>query len=121
MGRNSSFVDKIAVASASFSTPIIVRGVKETDHAARRIILTFKDGELLIHSLYGTSEAGDGPGPNTKRRLREVTELTRRGLQEALDALEGGTECVGTSVFTIREDVLLATTSPNADKTVKGA
>jgi hypothetical protein len=71
----------------------------------KRIILTFKDGELLIHSLYSTQ--GDVPGPNTKRRLREVTELTRRGLQEALEALEGSAAvCVGTSGFVERQDVL---------------
>jgi hypothetical protein len=28
-------------------------------HSPKRIILTFKDGELLIHSLYSTQ--GDGP------------------------------------------------------------
>ena len=30
-------------------------------------------------------------------------------------------ECVGTSEFTTREDVLLATASPDANKLVKGA
>ena len=42
-------------------------------------------------------------------------------LEQALEALEGGAECVGTSGFTTREDVLLATTSPSEAKLVKGA
>jgi hypothetical protein len=41
--------------------------------------------------------------------------------EQALEALEGGAECVGTSGFTTREDVLLATTSPSEAKLVKGA
>jgi hypothetical protein len=35
--------------------------------------------------------------------------------------LEGRADVVGTSGFTARENVLLATTSPNVDKLVKGA
>jgi hypothetical protein len=54
-------------------------------------------------------------------RRREVEKLTREGLNAALEALEGGAECVGTSGFTAREDVLLATTSPSEAKLVKGA
>ena len=72
-----------------------------------RIVLTFKDGELVIHTLYHTPELG--PNPNTKARTREVTNLTRRGLQEALEALEAGSpECVGCSGFLSREDILSA-------------
>ncbi len=63
----------------------------------------------------------DGPNTGTKARAREVTALVRDGLQDALNALEGDAEVVGTSGFTTREDVLLATTSPDADKLVKGA
>ena len=50
-----------------------------------------------------------------------MSELVRSGLQDALEALEGGTECVGTSGFTTREDVLLATTSSAEAKLVNGA
>jgi hypothetical protein len=38
-----------------------------------------------------------------------------------LEGLEAGAEYVGTSEFTTRENVLLAMTSPDADKLVKGA
>ena len=82
-----------------------------------RLVLTFRDGEIVVHTLYRTK---DGPNPNTKARTREVTNLVQAGLREALKALEGA-ECVGTSGFTTREDVLLATTSPNAQKLVKRA
>jgi hypothetical protein len=84
----------------------------------QRLVLDFRSGEIVVRCLYRTE---DGPGPNTKARRREVTELTRAGLTQALEALEGGAECVGTSGFTTREDVLLATTSPGEAKLVKGA
>jgi hypothetical protein len=42
-------------------------------------------------------------------------------LEQALEALGDGAERVGTSGFTIREDVLLPTSSPDAAKLVKGA
>jgi len=42
-------------------------------------------------------------------------------LEQALEALGARAECVGTSGFTTREDVLLATASPDAAKLVKGA
>jgi hypothetical protein len=42
-------------------------------------------------------------------------------LEQALEALGDRAECVGTSEFTTREDVLLATASPDANKLVKGA
>jgi len=86
----------------------------------QRLIITFKPQELVLHALYKTQD-GAKLGPNTKARHREVTELARSGLTEALDALEDGAECVGTSGFTQREDVLLVTTSPDAGKLVKGA
>ena len=54
-------------------------------------------------------------------RRREVTQLTRKGLGAALEALEGRVDVVGTSGFTTREDVLLATASPDAGELVKGA
>ncbi len=61
----------------------------------------------------------DGPNPGTKARAKEVSSLARNGLQDALRALEGDVECVGTSGFTTREDILLATTSPDTAKPVK--
>lgn len=84
----------------------------------QRLVLDFRTGELVVRCLYRRT---DGPNPGTKSRAREVTELTRTGLHDALEALEGGIECVGTSGFNRREDVLLATTSPDADKIVKEA
>jgi hypothetical protein len=84
----------------------------------QRLVITFKPEELVLHALYRSQ---DGPNPGTKARRREVTELASSGLTQALEALESGAECVGTSGFTTREDVLLATTSPYADKLVKGA
>jgi hypothetical protein len=86
----------------------------------QRLVLTFKPEGVEIRTLYRRRDQ-DGPGPNSKGRRREVEELTRTGLQDALEALEAGAECVGTSGFTTREDTLLATTSPDADKLVKGA
>ncbi len=55
----------------------------------------------------------DGPNPGTKARAREASRLARSGLQDALEALdsEAGAECVGTSGFTTREDVLLVDTT----------
>jgi hypothetical protein len=87
----------------------------------RRLVVTFKPEEIVLHAFYKTQ---DGPKPGTKARRREVTELARSGLTQALEALEGGAECVGTSGFTTREDVLLVTTSSDALETVgqvKGA
>ena len=84
----------------------------------QRLILTFKPKEIVLHVLYSTQ---DGPNPGTKARQREVTDLARKGLTRALEALEAGTEVVGTSGYDVREDVLLVTTSPDADKLAKGA
>ncbi len=84
----------------------------------QRLVVDFRGGELVVHALYRRS-LEDGPGPNTKARAREVSELVRAGLEDALEALEGDVEVVGTSGFTQREDVLLATTSPSEAKLVK--
>ena len=80
----------------------------------QRLIITFKPEETITHALYRTH---DGPGPNTKARRREVEELAREGLRQALASLEGRVDVVGTSGFTQRQDVLLATTSPAALET----
>jgi hypothetical protein len=73
----------------------------------QRLVVEFKADELVLRVLYRSQE---GPGPNTKARRREVEELTREGLRQALASLEGETTLVGCSGFTRREDVLLADT-----------
>ncbi len=72
----------------------------------QRLVVEIKAEELIIRALYKTDDAAK-LGPNTKSRTREVTELTRAGLTDALEALEGGdvTMC-GTSGFTTREDLI---------------
>jgi len=54
-------------------------------------------------TLQPSSSPSSSPG--TKVRTREVVELTRTGLQEALTALEGRVDVVGTSGFETREDL----------------
>jgi hypothetical protein len=78
-----------------------MRGVPVT---LQRLILTFKAEEIVMHALY--HRGADGPNSATKARAREVQDLTRTGLRNALKALENGAECVGMSGFTTREDVL---------------
>jgi hypothetical protein len=79
----------------------------------KRLVLEFRDGELIARVLYRSGL--DGPNPSTKARTREVTDLTREGLRQALASLEGGAECVGTSGFTTRED-LLSVALPRPDE-----
>ncbi len=87
----------------------------------QRLVLEFRTGELVVRVLYQRS-LEDGPNPGTVKRRREATELARTGLQEALEALgEGDVTMAGTSGFTQREDVLLATTSPDEARQVKGS
>jgi hypothetical protein len=70
----------------------------------KRLVLDYRGGELIVRCLYSTKQ---GPNPGTKARTREVTELARRGLQDALEALEGDYVAMcGTSGFTQREDIL---------------
>ena len=71
-----------------------------------------------MHALYRTQ---DGPNPGTKARTREAAELARAGLQDALEAIEGRVDVVGVSGYEVRQDVLLASTSPDTDKPAKGA
>jgi hypothetical protein len=71
----------------------------------KRLIVTFKHEEIVLHALYKTQ---DGPGPNTKTRCREVTELARSGLTRALEALEGRVDVVGASGYEVREDTISA-------------
>ncbi len=70
----------------------------------QRLVLDYRTGELVVRCLYRSQ---DGPTPGTKARAREVQELTREGLTQALEALEGEVTMAGTSGFTTREDVVL--------------
>ena len=72
----------------------------------QRLVLDFRnDGEIVVRCLYRSSL--DGPNPTTKARAREVSELTRHGLRQALLSMERDAALVGCSGFTQREDVLL--------------
>ncbi len=83
----------------------------------QRLVLTFKPDGLEVRTLYRRKS---GPNPGTKARRREVAQLARTGLREALEALKGDVEDLGTSGFTTREDVLgLPTASPATAKLVK--
>jgi hypothetical protein len=69
----------------------------------QRLVLDYRTGEVIVRCLYRTEGSA---GPNSKGRQREIEKLAKSGLEEALEALEGGAECVGTSGFTTREDIL---------------
>jgi hypothetical protein len=71
----------------------------------RRLIITFKDEELVLHALYKTEA---GPNPGTKARRRELEELIGEGLHRALASLEGHVDVVGTSGYEVREDTVSA-------------
>jgi hypothetical protein len=70
-----------------------------------RLVLDFRSGELVARVLYRRSLEG-ASNPGTAKRRREVAELARSGLRDALERLQGDVECVGTSGFTTREDIL---------------
>jgi hypothetical protein len=75
----------------------------------QRLVLDFRsDEEIVVRCLYRSSL--DGPNPNTRARTREVSELTRQGLRQALASLETDAALVGCSGFSQREDVLLVDT-----------
>ena len=80
----------------------------------QRVVIEFKGSELVLRCLYRRS-LEDAPGPSTKRREREVAELTREGLSTALEALEGRVDVVGTSGYSVRED-LLSVALPRPDE-----
>ncbi len=85
----------------------------------QRLVISFERDAVTVRALYRQK---DGPNPGTKARRREVTTLVRTGLEQALDALEGPVESIGTSGFTTREDVLsLSTATSDTAKLVKGA
>ena len=56
----------------------------------QRLVLDFRTEKLVARCLY-RSKGDSNPG------TKEVASHTRAGLEQALDALEGGAECVGTS------------------------
>jgi len=78
----------------------------------QRLVLDFRSGELVVRCLYRTKGSA---GPNTKARRREVEQLVREGLRQALFSMEGDAELVGTSGFTTRED-LLSVALPRPDE-----
>jgi len=84
----------------------------------RRLVLDFTREGIEIRTLYRTKQDSN---PGTKARRREVTELARTSLTHAMETLEGRVDVVGTSGYSVQEDVLLATTSPDVDKQVKKA
>jgi hypothetical protein len=79
----------------------------------QRLVLDYRSGELVTRVLYRSSL--DGPNTGTKARQREVTELAREGLSTALEALEGRVDVVGTSGYSVRED-LLSVALPRPDE-----
>ncbi len=85
----------------------------------RRLVVEFKRDGLEVRTLYRSK---DGPGPSTKARRREVEQLARTGLEQALAALDAGdVEDLGTSGFQVREDVLgLPLASQDSVEQVRG-
>jgi hypothetical protein len=78
----------------------------------QRLVVDYRSGELVVRCLYRSSL--DAPNPGTKARAREVTELTREGLGAVLEALEGRVDVVGTSGYSVREDLIsVALPRPN--------
>jgi hypothetical protein len=76
-----------------------------------RLVLDYRSGELVVCALYRTTS---GPRPGTKARQREVEDLVRGGLQDALEQLQTGeVAVVGVSGFQVREDIL-SIASPSA-------
>jgi hypothetical protein len=72
----------------------------------QRLLLDFRSGELIARVLYRRS-LEDSPNPGTNKRRREVEELARSGLRDALEAMNAGDVAIcGTSGFTTREDIL---------------
>jgi hypothetical protein len=80
----------------------------EGDVTLKRIVLDYRSGEVVVRVLYRSSL--DAPNAGTKARTREVTELARSGLRDALEALGGDVTVCGTSGYTTREDLLVVDT-----------
>ena len=80
----------------------------------QRLVVDFRnDEEIVVRCLYRSSL--DGPNPTTKARGRVVTDLIKSGLRDALKALEGRVDVVGTSGFSQRED-LISVALPRPDE-----
>jgi hypothetical protein len=86
------------------------------DARLKRLVLDFRSGEVVVRCLYRSSLQGAKLGPNTKARRRQVQDLSREGLRQALASLEGDAELVGCSGFTTREDILVALPRPDESK-----
>jgi hypothetical protein len=72
----------------------------------QRLVVEYRGQEVVARVLYKTDDAAR-LGPNTKARTREVTDLAKSGLRDALEALgEGEATMCGSSGFTQREDLL---------------
>jgi len=69
----------------------------------QRIVIDLRGQEMILRVLY-RSDGSSNPG--TVRRRREVEDLARSGLRDALEALEGRVDVVGVSGYTVREDIL---------------
>jgi hypothetical protein len=89
----------------------------------KRLVLDFRTDGFVVRALYRTEGEYS---PNPKGRRREVTQLTREGLQGGAEALEGRVDVVGTSGITTREVIFLCSAKdavgPDEHKTAqKGA
>lgn len=76
--------------------------------ALRSLSVTFEGDATTVRVSY-TTGVGKAPNPGTKARQRQVQELARRGLAEALEALTseaGEVAVVGEAGFTHRQDTL---------------
>ena len=78
----------------------------------QRIVIEMKAEEMILRVLYRSK--GDA-NPGTVRRRREIEDLCREGLRQALASLESGDVAMcGTSGFSQREDILSVGSSDEA-------
>jgi hypothetical protein len=84
----------------------------------QRIVLTFKPGELVVHTLYRTQ---DGPSPNTKARTKEERSSPGPAYRTPWRPWKAAQSGRVLRDSPQGEDVLLATISSDAAKRVKGA
>ncbi len=68
-------------------------------------MVSFDRDTLTARVLYRRK---GGPDSGTNARGREVTEITRTGLQRVLAAVEGCVDVVGTTGYEVREDTICA-------------
>lgn len=74
----------------------------------QRLVIGFEGDGVQVRALYRRRSQA-GPNPGTKARAREVRDLVRAGLGEALntlDAPDGRVDVIGTAGFETREDTL---------------